>query len=87
MKLIYCRQCHNLIQLDYDWIECTCGSSGGHYHKNGDTITVWGNCKVIGILNEFFKPNGAETIKALNRDVMFWYPETNGKVTRLTKRG
>lgn len=51
MKLIACKKCKDVIGLDYENRSCKCGLSGGRYNEDGDTVTVTGPCRVIGMEN------------------------------------
>lgn len=55
MKLIYCRECHDVVKiLKQKWRKCSCGKSGAQYNDDYITATVGGTCDVIGIPNPFF---------------------------------
>jgi|GEM_PF-6233917 hypothetical protein len=89
MKLIFCTKCHDVIKLrgfksgKPDPRTCDCGSAGGYYENDGDKVSIWGTAQLIGLLNGFFVPHGPLILKEAGRDAIFWYPENNGKVTRL----
>lgn len=82
MKLIYCPQCGDIVRLMYEKRYCPCMQSGGFYNKDGSTIVVWGQAKVIGLSNSFFTIGGADSLAAAGVSPIFWYPEHNGRVTR-----
>lgn len=55
MKLIYCRECHDVVKiLKTKWRKCSCGKSGAQYNDDFMSATVGGACDVIGIPNPFF---------------------------------
>jgi len=55
MKLIHCKQCHDVVRLiETRWRMCECKKSGGQYNAYLMTSTVGGDCDVIGIPNPFF---------------------------------
>lgn len=55
MKLLHCRNCHDVVRLIHTrWRMCECKQSGGQYNLDLMTATLGGDCDVIGIPNPFF---------------------------------
>lgn len=54
MKLIYCNNCRDVIQLTKTTNTCQCGESGGHYKEDGLNAVIHGNCKPLGFTNSSF---------------------------------
>lgn len=54
MKLLYCKNCDDVIKLDYKLRVCKCGKSSGQYLKNGLNATYSGPCIPIGFNNQSF---------------------------------
>lgn len=77
MKLIYCRDCQDVVALSQKTRRCDCERSGGRYNDDGDTILIYGPCVVYGLDNR---------VLMFGRGEGFVYPEGNGKVYR-TERG
>lgn len=51
MKLIYCRECHDVIALRTKLRTCICGRSSGLYTNDRDA-SIGGPCVAIGIRND-----------------------------------
>jgi len=54
MKLIFCRECRDIVKLTYDIRYCLCGKSSGHYLRDGLTAIISGEAVPIGISNNSF---------------------------------
>lgn len=55
MKLIYCKECHDVVKLGYVPRKCWCGSSSGQYQRDGLHAVIKGPCVPLGISNESLK--------------------------------
>jgi len=53
MKLIFCNECKDVVQLRYNIRYCECGESGGHYVDDLNA-KIWGPCIKIGFANGSF---------------------------------
>ena len=55
MKLIHCKECHDVVRLIHaEWRMCDCKATGGQYNDDLISATVGGDADVIGIPNPFF---------------------------------
>ncbi len=53
MKLVLCRDCSDVIKLDYERRYCKCGHSGGNYKEDGIHAVVVGDAAVaLGLDNK-----------------------------------
>jgi len=50
MKLIYCKECRDVVNLDFVERECKCGRSRGRY-KDSLNAVIMGPCVPLGISN------------------------------------
>lgn len=50
MKLIYCKECRDVVNLDFAERACKCGRSKGWY-KDSLNAVIMGPCVPLGILN------------------------------------
>lgn len=53
MKLIFCKECHDVIALHRDKLWCLCGKSGGQY-LDGINAVWWGPAVPLGFSNFSF---------------------------------
>ena len=75
MKLIYCKECGDVVRLIMTkWRKCECGKSGGQYIENTPIATIGGECFVFGIANPFFN----EVVQYLTEQGKQWWREKNG---------
>lgn len=51
MKLLFCRNCHDMFKLASFTKYCNCRQSSGKYLEDGDNIEIQGSCEVVGITN------------------------------------
>ena len=51
MKLIFCKECFDLIRLHKTARKCVCGKSSGYYKQDGVNAVIFGPCIPVGILN------------------------------------
>jgi hypothetical protein len=75
VKLIRCENCNEVEGLSLRWKNCLCGDSGGAYREDLRRVIVAGPCAVYGLSNKVFF--------ATERDEVWRYDESNGRVTRL----
>ena len=54
MKLIYCRECRDIVRLAHHTRYCECGKSRGWYEEDGLHATIGGPCIPLGIHNGDF---------------------------------
>ena len=52
MKLIFCKECHDVVKLDYVLRYCKCSESYGWYKNDGLHAVIMGPCVPLGISNE-----------------------------------
>jgi hypothetical protein len=50
MKLIFCKECQDVVKLDFAKRECKCGRSSGYYEDSLNAV-YWGPCVPLGISN------------------------------------
>ncbi len=78
MKLIFCRECQDVVRLTTKWRKCDCEKSGGAYIIYKDVVlpiaTVGGTCWTIGIPNPFFD----EVFQYLTERGKEWYRKKHG---------
>lgn len=75
------------VALGYDPLDCGCGATGGQYNRDGDTVTIWGGGTLLGLHNKALVLGLRQPVlSAYDFDVLWPYPEGNGKVTRLAER-
>ena len=53
MKLIFCNECHDIINMRYEERACICGKSKGHY-VDEINLEYSGPCRVLGFSNKSF---------------------------------
>lgn len=53
MKLIYCRNCSDILNLKFREKKCGCGKSGGWF-TDGQKAVYWGECIPIEVDNHSF---------------------------------
>jgi len=64
MKLVWCTQCKDVVNLIPDkWRRCDCGEAGGRYITN-EVAEIFGPCVPFGISNASF-------VQALHYRVVF----------------
>lgn len=66
MKLLFCRECCDVVKLQLDSRSCKCGRSRGYYLSDGWHAEVKGPAEVIGIANKTLV--AAVTTQAFGRD-------------------
>jgi hypothetical protein len=54
MKLLYCKECHDIFSLSLELKSCTCGKSKGKYTDNFNA-RYSGPCIPLGIDNNSFR--------------------------------
>jgi hypothetical protein len=90
MKLLACPLgCARMfVALGAEPLDCACGRTGGVYNPDGDTVTVWGDGRLLGLSNRaVLRLLGGADMDDFDGDSVLWpYPEDNGKVTRLDAR-
>lgn len=47
MKLLFCKDCSDVVKLQLFDRSCACGNSSGRYNADGDTCTVSGVSAVV----------------------------------------
>jgi hypothetical protein len=45
MKLIFCKECQDVVKLDFAKRECKCGRSSGYYEDSLNAV-YWGPCVI-----------------------------------------
>ena len=63
MKLIFCRECEDVIRLNFDKRTCLCGKSGGRYLDNIQA-EIHGPCVALGFGNGPFVRAVREALRA-----------------------
>lgn len=48
MKLLFCKQCQDVVLMAAEERLCLCGKSGGVYWKNEKTVDLWGDAIALG---------------------------------------
>ncbi len=87
MKLLFCLNCEDVMNLNLKEKSCSCGESGGKYIDNLNAI-YWGDCKPLGFINSDFKtalvhqPNQGEG----KRFVSFVIPKRCPTMKRINRR-
>jgi hypothetical protein len=54
VKLIYCRECGDVVALRAEPRTCICGKSGGNYKDDRLHAVIYGPCVPLGFANRFF---------------------------------
>jgi len=52
VKLLYCRECRSIKNLNFSRQYCQCRKSSGRYLSDGKHARVNGPCEVLGVANE-----------------------------------
>ena len=79
MKLIYCPDCRDVVQLKSTWHTCSCKHSGGVYNTDGLTATIGGQAKVFGIANPFFRSGWTDlSLEERQRERPYWCAPAEG---------
>lgn len=93
MKLLFCRDCADVVKLQYEIRRCKCGQARGRYLEDGWHAEVWGDrTDVIGLhnrdvlaacgLNATAGPNGGPKIEAWMMSRDYERVRRNGKWRR-----
>ncbi len=53
MKLIFCNECHDIVNMRYETRACGCGKSEGKYIDEVE-LEYSGPCRVLGFTNKSF---------------------------------
>lgn len=54
MKLIFCKECYDIVLLRFEERTCGCGESSGKYMEDGLNATISGPCVPVGFANNSF---------------------------------
>ena len=68
MKLMFCKECRDVLRLTYAKRSCLCGSCEGHYLSDGLKAEITGLALAIGFLNDSF----FEALRRRKKDVKIW---------------
>jgi len=52
MKLLFCYQCRDMVELQHEMRKCRCGHAFGKYLRNGLNAVYGGSARIIGIANQ-----------------------------------
>lgn len=54
MKLMFCKECYDIVKLTYELRECECGQCSGRYGPDGLQAHISGPALAMGVLNDSF---------------------------------